>query len=908
MSSFVPYREPHHVHNDLADPLTRLLGPGRVLTSRTELAAYEYDASQERGRPDVVALPETSQEVAEIARLAGRMGVPLVARGAGTSLSGGPVAPRGGIVVHLSRMNRVYDLDPGNRRVVVGPGVPNNRINEVAAPHGLHFAPDPSSFRVSTVGGNIAENSGGLHALKYGVTSHHVLGLEVVLPSGDVITVGSKADGMPGYDLVGLFTGSEGTLGVITRAILRLTPLPEATETLLATYTDVAPAADTVSEIIGRGIVPAALEMMDRATIEVVEESFGLSYGAGVRAALIIEVDGERETIAAQRDRITTICRDYGCLSVEATSDPVERDRLWYGRRASYAALARLGESMIVCDGTVPRDVLGDVVPAMERLAAAYGLSYSNTFHAGDGNLHPKLMFDERNPRSVVAMRIVSRRLLEMCVEAGGTITGEHGVGSEKTAALGLVFGPSEMDLMRRIRRVFDPEARANPGKTFDEPPARAARAAPQGMGSPEEALRRVVGPENVAAEGDVCARYALDGITPRLVVTPETVEQVAAAVRVCREAGAAVAVVGHGGRSRGHGLLTALGVVLTTEKLARVKEFRPRNLTLTVEAGVSAASAQALVNEAGLRLPLGEDPAPDATFGSLVARAASGPLEHAFGPLRHRVLGMTAVLGDGSIVRLGGICMKNVAGYDVGKLLVGSLGTLAVLCDVTIRLSPLPAAREVVSAEFGSLGGALDAARELRRSHIEPEAIELCSGSGDAEGGRGPWTVRALAAGAPEDVARRVATCRDTYVTHGGRQASGPRVPVGNGVFHMALEARVPPASVDELAALLPAQAERYGVCWAATMGVGTGHVRIGSCRADRSRPDGTPAFAVALTQLAEALQGHAAVVDGQPEVRRAWAEAAAAPSAAHWMRGVKTTMDPDGLMCPGRLPWLTG
>jgi len=917
LSRFVSYREHRPVRSDLNGELIRLLEPGRVLTSPTELAAYEYDASPESGRPDVVVLPESVDEVVAVVRLAARRGIPVVPRGAGTNLSGGSVAPAGGIVLHLSRMNEVYEIDADGRRAVVGPGVVNQRVNVLAAPHGLHFAPDPSSFRASTVGGNISENSGGIHALKYGVTSHHVLGLELVTLRGDVVRVGSKADGLRGYDLTGLLVGAEGTLGIVTRAVLRLTPIPEGIETILALYREVGPAAEAASDVIARGILPAALEMMDRPSIDVVRESVGVDYPHEAGAVLLIEVDGEEATISAQAEAVRAVCQRPGCLAVESTRDPVQRDRLWLGRRVAYAALARFGKAMIVCDGTVPRDSLGAIVPQMERVASELGLHYSNTFHAGDGNLHPKLLYDADDPRSRIAMLTASRRILEMCVEAGGTITGEHGVGSEKTAALRLVFGESELNLMRRIRRVFDPEARSNPGKVFDEPPAAQLKPPTRGLVEFVDQLRAIAGADAVSGEYDVRSTHAMDGLVPSFVVWPSTPEQVAAIAGACWAEGAAVGVAG-GGTHWGAGApLSAFDVCLSTARLTGVAEHRAGNLSLAVGAGMTLAAAQEYVRAANQLPPLAASHPDSVSVGGLLARRASGPEELRFGPVQHRVLGLRVALGDGSLVRLGGRCMKNVAGYDVAKLVLGSWGTLGIICEATLALQPHPEARRWVQAEYASMGAAFQSARGLARDPVELWALEVAYPRP---------AVYALVCGTEHDATRRARRCAELLESAGAQTASimsqreaarlwpelrdfpgvGGR-PAAAAANAAGLVLRVPPPACPDLTARLPEIEARHQLDAGLLAGVGTGLVRVRlSCQSGARSDSHLASAVVALSELAASHGGGLTVEWAPLPVRQAWSDAVPTPDGLDLMRGLKAAMDPEGVLNPGRMAWL--
>ncbi len=409
------------------------LGTAAVLHRPEELMLYEYDGSAlDMALPDVVVVPASTAEVAAAVRLGADAGWPVVARGAGTGLSGGSVPVAGGLVVSLARLDRVLRIDGANRLAVVQPGVINVELSAAAAPYGLHFAPDPSSQRSSTIGGNAAENAGGPHCLKYGVTTNHVIAATVVLSDGSVIHLGGEAPGAPGYDLLGVFVGSEGTLGIATELTVRLTPNPEDVRTFLAIYDDLDAASSSVSAIIAAGIVPAALEMLEGRGVAVVEELVHAGYPLDARAVLLIEIDGLREELAAQAARIEAICRACGARELRAARDEAQRQKLWAGRKGALAACARLRPHYHIQDGVVPRSRLTEVLRFTEEVAARYDLLIVNIFHAGDGNLHPLLLFDLREPGARERAIDAGEEILRACVAAGGTISGEHGIGLEK--------------------------------------------------------------------------------------------------------------------------------------------------------------------------------------------------------------------------------------------------------------------------------------------------------------------------------------------------------------------------------------------------------------------------------------------------------------------------------------------
>jgi glycolate oxidase len=451
---------------ELIRQLEAALGAGAVLHRPEELMLYEYDGSAlDLATPDVVVVPATTDEVAAAVRIGAAAGWPVVPRGAGTGLSGGSVAAAGGLVVALTRFSRVLRIDPENRLAVVGAGVVNTDLSELAAPWGLHFAPDPSSQRASTIGGNAAENAGGPHCLKYGVTTNHILAARVVLSDGSIVTLGGEAPDAPGYDLLGVFVGGEGTLGIATELTVRLTPDPEAIRTFLAIYDDLDAAADTVSAIIAAGIIPAALEMLEGVGVRAVEEAVHAGYPTDARAVLLIEIDGMREELEVQAARIEAICRRLGARELRAARDEEQRKKLWAGRKGALAACARIHPHYHIQDGVVPRSRLTEVLRFTEEVAARYRLVIANIFHAGDGNLHPLLLFDLREPGVRERAIAAGEEILRACVAAGGSISGEHGIGIEKRDYMPWLFSPTDIGAMLELRAAFDPCNAMNPCK-----------------------------------------------------------------------------------------------------------------------------------------------------------------------------------------------------------------------------------------------------------------------------------------------------------------------------------------------------------------------------------------------------------------------------------------------------------
>ncbi|REJ85632.1 MAG: FAD-binding protein [Acidobacteria bacterium] len=449
--------------------LEQLLGRKRLLRSGAALAPYESDAlTAFRAAPVAVALPEERAEVVEIVRLCAEHGLPFVARGSGTSLSGGSLPVEGGLVLALNRLDRILQIDPVDRVAVVEPGAINLRVSEAAAPHGLYYAPDPSSQSVCTLGGNVAFNSGGAHCLRYGMTSNHVLAIEAVLPGGEIVRLGSRSQEGSGADLVGLYVGSEGLFGVALEITLRLLPRPPRVFTLLAAYPSLAAAGDSVSAVIASGLLPAAMEIMDRLAIEAAEAAVGAGY-PDAAALLIVELEGEPEEVGAEAEVLRRLIDGTGPSEVRATEDPGQRAAIWKGRKGAFSAVGRLSPDYLVQDGVVPRSSLGEALARIEALAARHELRVANVFHAGDGNLHPLILYDGRREGELERAEALAGEILEMCVGLGGSITGEHGVGMEKRAYLPSMFGPDDLGWMRRLHTAVDPRRISNPGKVFED-------------------------------------------------------------------------------------------------------------------------------------------------------------------------------------------------------------------------------------------------------------------------------------------------------------------------------------------------------------------------------------------------------------------------------------------------------
>ncbi len=444
-----------------------LLGPQAVLSAATDLKLYEYDGGVDKSLPDLVVFPRSTEEVAALVKLARKHGLAIVGRGAGTGLSGGSIARAGGIVISFSRMNKILEIDIKNERAVVQPGVVNLDISLAVQPFGFFYAPDPSSQRACTIGGNVAENAGGPHTLAYGVTTNHVLGLEAVLPNGDVIETGGKETDLPGYDLTGLITGSEGTMVLVTKVVVRLMRQPEAVKTMLAIYNTTDEAGATVGELTARGITPVALEMLDGPMLCMVEAATHAGYPLDAAAVLLIEVEGLIEAIEEQATRIANVCSACGAREVRVAKSAAERDLLWKGRKNAFGAIGRVSPTYYVQDGVVPRTKIAPTLRAIDEIGKKYGIAVSNVFHAGDGNMHPILPFNPRKPGDLRRAQLAGEEILRFCVSVGGSITGEHGVGMEKNELMPELFSDDTLELVRKFKALFDPECALNPGKVL---------------------------------------------------------------------------------------------------------------------------------------------------------------------------------------------------------------------------------------------------------------------------------------------------------------------------------------------------------------------------------------------------------------------------------------------------------
>ncbi len=735
--------------------LRAIVGHENVLSEPDELLVYECDGlPQHKYRPRAVVFPSSTEETSELMRLLAREAVPFTPRGAGTGLSGGALALNQGVVIELARMRRILRIDEVNRLAVVQPGVVNSHVSRAVAHLGLHYVPDPSSQPTCTIGGNIAENAGGIHCLKYGTTTDHVLGMRVVLAGGDVVELGGNGAETAGYDLLGTFIGSEGTFGIATEATLRLVPVPPAIRTLLAEFAEVNAASHAVSAIIAAGVMPAALEMMDREIIRAVEASVfaaGLPLDAG--AALLIELDGVEAGIDEEAEHVKSICMKQGARNCRSALDENERKKLWAARKGAFGAIGRISPDSMIQDAVVPRSRLPEVLDAAYQIASKYQLRIANVFHAGDGNLHPLICFDSRFPEEVQRVKEAGRELMETCVRAGGSITGEHGVGFDKRELLSLVFSEADMETMLSVRAAFDPTGLCNPGKII--PMLRGCGEA-AAVASKVESRTSKVWPEP-GASGTIQsnvqhstsnvplpsfdldhARQQLSSIiqeehisadSSTLVVQPGSIEEVCEVMKIASREHWPVVPAGATNWLDAGERLHSPNLVVSTNRLNRVLEHVPADLIAITQAGVTLKDFNQRLAENGQWLPIDppDNPGSPATIGGMVATGLGGAQQFGYGAPRRHVIGMKVVLADGRLIKVGGRVVKNVAGYDLCKLFTGSYGTLGIIVEVNFKLRPLPAETGTILAT-GNRSALLAAARRIISERLFPVALELTS------------------------------------------------------------------------------------------------------------------------------------------------------------------------------------
>jgi glycolate oxidase subunit GlcD len=943
-------------HDALVDELREIVGEENVLSEPDELLVYECDGlPQHKHPPRAVVFPNSTEETSEVLQLLGDEGVSFAPRGAGTGLSGGALAVNRGVVIELARMRKILRVDPENRIAVVQTGLVNAHLSRAVAPYGLYYVPDPSSQPSCTIGGNIAENAGGIHCLKYGTTADHVIGARVVLSDGSIVDLGS---GAIGYDLLGVFVGSEGTFGIATEATVRLSPIPPAVRTLLADFTDVDQASHAVSAIIAAGVLPAALEMMDNAIIRAVEASvFAAGLPVDAQAVLLVELDGVEAGIDDDAERVEGILSEYGARSVHLATDQNERKKLWAARKGAFGAVGRLSPDIMIQDAVVPRSRLPEVLAETYRIAAHYNLQLANVFHAGDGNLHPLICFDLRRGDDLERVRQAGREIMETCVRAGGSITGEHGVGLDKSVYLPLIFSEDDMDAMLAVRAAFDPSGLCNPGKiiplprgcgearavatqSLSEPGAVATGSleanAPRVSSRPKTTtaarlaerineaktaneFKRIVGALNVnrLVETDLAAKFQTNTAeTERMLsIAPATAGEAREVMKLAAREGLALIPAGAAGWLDVGNPLNRTDLILSTRRMTKVIRHEPADLVATAEAGTTLVEFQKQLASAGQWLPI--DPPDDgsATLGGVVATGLVGAQAFGYGLPRSFVIGMRCVLADGRSIKAGGNVVKNVAGYDLCKLFTGSYGTLGLITELTFKLRPLPLETRTIIAN-GSLASLLTAGRAVISGSLFPVAVELLSPrmAEHVKVGERQNNCALLVrfAGASRSVVSQTAqalklvrsdrdsearTVDEDEVLWSKLAAVTPRL-ADRLIWRTSLRPSDLVSFVNEVAALERDEASPPSLMWHA--GVGDGRLRA------IAKPPVYHREAVRalgrLRQKAETLGGNLVVESAPIEVKNELDAWGGFKSAADLMKRVKSELDPQNLLSPGR------
>ncbi len=693
---------------------TNLFDKRQLITDPVELLTYEIDAGFDRGKPDGVFYPQSTADVSRLLRWANAQKVPVVARGAGTGLSGGAVPEHGGIIIEFARLNRILELDTQGRSAVVEPGLINLVLDTTVKREGFYYPPDPSSGRSSTLGGNLGENAGGPHCFKYGVTTNYVTGLEVVLADGQIVRLGGRALDYPEYDLAGVLVGSEGTLGVITQANVRLIRNPTGVKTMMVSFDSVEVAGKAVSSIIAAGLVPATLEMMDQKVMRMIEDfcAPGLPVNAG--AGLIVEVDGYPASLDSQMEEIADLLTANGGYDLRLAASEEERQRIWYGRKSAAGAFSRLSPTFYLVDVTVPRSRLADMLAAVNQICDRHELRTGHVFHAGDGNLHPAILCDARNPAVMQRVFNACDEIVALCIDRDGSITGEHGVGIEKRKYMPAMYTAAELSAMLDLKHLLDPHKLLNPGKIFPDQ-------------TPEPT-------------------YAQPMLPPSGLFAPTTVEEAAAGLLALTQAQQPVRI--------GSQVDANIDNVrwLTTHKLRGIKQFALDDLYVIVGAGTPVQELQDFLAHHQMQAPLAA-PWPGATVGGVIATNLNAPWRIRYGSLRDVMLCATVALADGRVIRAGRNVVKNVAGYDLPKLLVGSYGTLGLLTDITLKFIPRPRAQRslcvpVANPQQGLAWGAQLLPKLLVASGLVLHQAATIPGVPNA-----PYTLVLTAEGLAEDV-----------------------------------------------------------------------------------------------------------------------------------------------------------
>lgn len=950
------------VPDALIDELRDIVGDDNVLSERDEMLVYECDGlPQHKHLPRAVVFPDSTEETADVLAVLHEQRVSFAPRGAGTGLSGGALAINRGVVVELARMRKVLEVDPENRTARVQTGLVNAQLSRAVAHHGLYYVPDPSSQPSCTIGGNIAENAGGIHCLKYGTTTDHVLSARVVLSDGSIVELDRGASG---YDLVGTFVGSEGTFGIATEATVRLVRIPLAVRTLLADFTDVDQASHAVSAIIAAGMLPAALEMMDNEIIRAVEASvFAAGLPIDAQAVLLVELDGIEAGLDEETERVETILRGHGARSVRTASDENERKKLWAARKGSFGAVGRLSPDIMIQDAVVPRSRLPEVLAETYRISAKYKIKLANVFHAGDGNLHPLICFDLRRGDDLERVRQAGREIMETCVRAGGSITGEHGVGLDKSSYLPLIFSDDDMNAMLRVREAFDPSGLCNPGKIIPLPrgcgEARAVATASvsvPGAVATGSLTGPALDPVTIAPGTDLTPRIATTAVKPlvaqrmkegrlanefkrlvggsnvtrlsdngfadsihskaedrALVLAPGSSGEITEVVNLAASEAQTIIPAGGATFLDAGNVLERSNLIVTTRRLSKLIHHEPADLVATAQAGLTLCEFQDELRRKGQWLPI--DPPDDgaATLGGVVATAACGPQQLGYGPLRSFVIGLRAILADGTSIKAGGNVVKNVAGYDLCKLFTGSYGTLGIITEVTFKLRPVPIETRTIVAS-GQRSALTNIGKNIARQS-SPVAVEILSPVAArqivANVNRGDYVLLVRFAGASRAVVVETANALKLIraenvpcATHDEDEElwNGVIKAASGGANNLLWRAGTRPSELasflDDVAALEQDDVSHINVQWQA--GLGDGRVRV-FARAPVYPRESVHALE-RLREKAENLGGKLIIERAPMDIKNEIDSWGGIGSASELMQRIKHQLDPENLFSPGR------
>ena len=833
--------------------LEDLFDKHQFITDPVELITYQVDAGLNRGFPDGVIFPESGEDVIRLAIWAAKHSVPLVARSSGTGLSGGAVASQGGIVVSFSRMNHILDVSESDRLAIVEPGVVNLVLDTMVKSFGYYFPPDPASQRASAIGGNIAENAGGPHCFKYGVTTNYVKGLKIVLADGKDMRTGGSACDYPEYDFTGLLCGSEGTLAIVTLALLRIIRNPTGFKTLIATFNSVEEAGQAVSAIIAKGLIPASLEMMDRNIIKIIEDFAHAGLPTDANALLLTEVDGYPESLDAQIEEIEQVLRTHKVCQLHICRTPEEREKIWFARKSAFGAMARISPAYFQVDGTVPRSRLAETLADINMMCAGLGLRVGYVFHAGDGNLHPLIPFDPTDQEMEQRVYRAGDAIMATCVSKDGTITGEHGVGIEKRKYMPLMYTADELTAMYEIKETFDPHGILNPGKIF---------------------------PEDFHPSTSQAVKRSSDQLPS--IFTPQSEEEAADGLRAAQSLGQLVFL----GKPAANVHLLDHATILSTSTFKSITTLSLENLYVIVEAGISLAELQSNLAEKGMWTPIASPWESEATVGGVVSAAINCPFQMRYGSIRDQVLGMNVILPDGRRLRLGRPVIKNVAGYDMTKLFVGAHGTLGLITKVILKLTALPRVRRSLIVPVQDLTTGLRLGESLNHLNLIASAVVLCPGSIVYEVPLNPYYLIFTVEGYGQDVEAELQAARSI--------ANGIEVDdlSGVGFWKKTLNSAESHLRVGISPSKLPEFIQQHPAAFveAFIVDITTGTINISPVPLNQT---------LALRETALSLEGYAVVINGPRDMEMdPWGYT---PDTLPLMRQLKARWDPKGILNSG-------